>query len=544
MSLIKIYDAAMTTEIATINKLFACERTEKINSDNTLAFSLALDDTTTALINATNTVKLGDDWFDIASYTKKQNGGQQQLVTVECEHVSYRLNNSEYDVEFFTEIGTPTYILGKILNGTDFAVGTVEFSGTITFSLQAAASRRALLMQFVAYLEGEALFDGFTVSILTQRGSTTPKDLTANQNITLLSNKLDKRTLGSDGNPTVAYECALIEPVEELALGDVVTLEYDLLDIDVSLRVVSLTTNPYDAREVSFSVGNYVNELEDDLYRIETQAVRKDALMNGVRIGPEYGFECVRNDKKARAYFRSDGLKFQAGDGTGSTWTDKIYFDPATGTYVFDGTLSADVINALSVLITPNLYAEKATIAELTVDRLDTSTKVAKYLSEDTSDVNYISAEGQTIQFVTSSTDGVDTEQATDRNSAPLYWVDETHKASTTDETEFPVTVYVYTESVKAELSFYDDSGTYIPRIVMGAGTGTGDNDKLLIYKPEDSAIVQYITDAGAEMTLKLSSVGIECIGNTGAKGIRNIAVGSSAPASPQTNDLWIDTEA
>lgn len=498
--MIDIYDVTMSTNLGTVDgKVISCDRTEQINGDNSLSFSSVLDATVSGLINATNVIKLNDDWFDIASYKKSQNGSNVPSVSVECEHISYRLNNSVYNVEYFTETGTPTAILTAILNGTGFTVGTVDFTASVTFSLQQATSRRALLMQFVAYLGGEVEFSGFTVSIRTARGSSTPKDLTANKNLTVMAHSVDKRTLDKNGNPTVAYECAVYNPVEPLSLGDVVTLNYSLLDIDVSLRIVSITTNPYDSRDVSVEIGNYVNSLEDDLYRIETQAVSKDALMNGCRIGPEYGFECVRNDKKARAFFKSDGLKFQAGDGSGSNWTDKIYFDPLTGTYVFDGTLSADVITALSAVITPNLYAEKATIAELTVDRLDTSTKVAKYLASDTSDVNYIRAEGQTIQFITASTTGTTTEQATDRNSNPLYWVDSEHKASTTEDTGLPVTVYVYTEAVKAEFSFYDDTGTYVPRIVMGAGTGTGDNDKLIFSKPPQEATIKYKTEQGKE---------------------------------------------
>ena len=170
-------------------------------------------------------------------------------------------------------------------------------------------------------------------------------------------------------------------------------LDYDALDIDVSLRVVSKAYDPYNPNNVTVEIGNYVNSLEDDLYRIETQAVRKDALMNGTRIGPEYGFEAVRNDKKARAYFRADEMAMQSGDGSGG-WTDRLKYEYDSGagetTLVFNGRLSATIIEALSALITPNLYADKATISELTVDQLDTSVKVQNYLNEDTSDVNYI----------------------------------------------------------------------------------------------------------------------------------------------------------
>jgi hypothetical protein len=248
--------------------------------------------------------------------------------------------------------------------------------------------------------------------------------------------------------------------------------------------------------------------------------------------------------------------------------------------------LSADVINALSAVITPNLYADKATISELTVDQLDTSVKIQNYLKESTADVNYIKAVGQIIQFITASvataygatrtstgqwdmasnqqTDtyysiatvdnttgaisysggatmsawdaynsgriyraidatsfykltgknslayvlydvytagavGTNYEQAKNRNGDLLYWTDETHVAATTDETAYPVYIYLYNEAVKMGLSFYDDSGTYVPRIVMGAGTGTGDNDKLIFSKPPQEATIKYKTAQGKE---------------------------------------------
>lgn len=503
-SKIKILDSELT-ELATISVAGSAVRSEKINSDNTLNFSVYVKSGYGDYIADSSVYELDGDYFDTAYLKKEQSGNGRLMISVEAEHVSYRLNKSEYDVEYFTEIGTPTYILGKILDGTGFSIGTVDFFGTMTFSLQQSASRRMLLMQFAAYIGGELEFDGFTISLLTQRGSATPKALTVGKDITIVSKSVDKRNLDSEGNPTIAYTCGVYKGAS-LDLGDVVTIYYDALDIDVSLRVVSKAYDPYNPNNVTVEIGNYVNALEDDLYRIETQAVMKDALMNGCRIGPEYGFEVVRNDKKARAFFKSDGLKFQAGDGTGSTWTDKIYFDPAAGTYVFDGELSADVINALSAVITPNLYAEKATIAELTVDRLDTSTKVQKYLAEDAGDVNYIRVYEQHIEFVTASTDGLTEEQATDRHGQQLYWTDETHTAASDEETDWPVMMYVYTELVKMTISFFEDDGVNVPKIVMGAGTGDSSGaDTLTIYKPEDKAILEYITDTGKRTAIEMT---------------------------------------
>ncbi len=508
-SKIKILDAALS-ELATIAVASSAARKEKINSDNTLDFSIRVKSGYGAYINETSVFELDGDYFDVALFKSEQQADGTLMIAVESEHVSYRLNDADYNVEYFTEIGTPTQILTAILDGTGFTVGTVDFSGTMTFSLQQAASRRMLLMQFAAYVGGELEFDGFTISLLAQRGSSTPTPLTVGKDITVVSKTVNKRNLDALGNPTVSYTCGVYKAAT-LNLGDVVTINYDALGIAASLRVVTKAYDPYNPNNVTVEIGNSVSGLEDDLYRIETQAVKKDALLNGVRIGPEYGFEAVRNDKKARAYFKSDGMKFQSGDGTGSTWKDRLYYEYDAEldetVLVFDGALSADVITALSAVISPNLYAEKATISELTVDQLDTSTKVQNYLSSSTADVNYIKAYDQYIQFITASTDGTSDVQAANRDGELLYWTDETHEAASADETDYPVMMYVYTEAVKLQISFELQGSVYEPVIELGQGTSVEQPTwgKGYVWKATDGLYIKYITETGEETAINLT---------------------------------------
>lgn len=499
-SKIKILDAALS-ELATIAVASSAVRTERINSDNTLNFSVRVKSGYGDYITDTSVFELDGDYFDIAYYKAEQQADGTLMIAVESEHVSYRLNDAVYNVEYFTETGTPTQILTAILDGTGFTVGTVDFSETMTFSLQQAASRRGLLMLFAAYVGGELEFDGFTVSLLAQRGSSTPTALTVGKDITVVSKAVNKRKLDDAGNPTVSYTCGVYKAAT-LNLGDVVTINYDALGIAASLRVVTKAYDPYNPNNVTVEIGNSIGSLEDDIYRIETQSVKKDALMNGCRIGPQYGFECVRNDKRARAYFASDALKFQAGDGAGN-WADKIYFDPASGKYIFDGELSATVINALSAIITPNLYAVKANISELTVDQLDTSTKVQNYLSGDKGAVNYVKIYEQNIQFVTASTDGTATEQVESRKGEALYWTDNTHTAASAETTEYPVMQYIYTEQIKQTITFELDSetGFYTPVTVYGSGTGnTPESGKGKMRKSTDGLEISYTTADGNDI--------------------------------------------
>jgi len=208
----------------------------------------------------------------------------------------------------------------------------------------------------------------------------------------------------------------------------------------------------------------------------------------------------------------------------------------------------AGVVTAHTVIsntiITNTLAAEKANIAEITVDQLDTSAKVKNYLSSDTSDVNYIKIYEQHIQFITASTDGLLTEQARDRNDELLYWTDTTHKTADTAVTAYPVTVYQYTEFVKCDISFKLTGENYAPVITLGTGVGVGDEGKGFIWKSETGLTVKYIAEGGSEIKMELSADGIVTDGNTGEKGVRNVFVSDTAPESPQLNDLWIETDA
>jgi hypothetical protein len=200
-------------------------------------------------------------------------------------------------------------------------------------------------------------------------------------------------------------------------------------------------------------------------------------------------------------------------------------------------------------ITTQTFYADYGTIAQLTVDELNTAwEKIYNYLHGITADVNYIYAHDQTIDFITASTDGLSSVQLTDRDGNPLYWVDVAeHKGTTLEANANPVMIYVYTEMTKMQLSFKLVDGVYAPIITWGAGVGNlehPDWGKGYIYKGSDGLHSKYITSVGVIQDVVNGESGIIQIGNIGAVGLRNIAVGTTAPTSPQNNDLWIDTDA
>ena len=150
-----------------------------------------------------------------------------------------------------------------------------------------------------------------------------------------------------------------------------------------------------------------------------------------------------------------------------------------------------------NTVITNELYSSYGSISDLAVNKLRTDyAKATKFLNSDTSDVNYINIHDETISFIT-ATVGSGTEQLTDGDRV-FYWTDETHTQMTSEKTtDYPVTVYKYTELTKASIAFTsitlpDGTSSVMPVLTLGAGTGSGDSGKSFIYKAADGLYLDY----------------------------------------------------
>lgn len=318
---------------------------EQINRGFTFSFTSLLDDKS-EYITHNNIIEIEDNYFNIVYF--KKNRKNSLMIEANCEHVSYDLNKEEYDKEFFTEDGTPSYILGKILEGTGFTIGTVEFTNVETFSIQEPLSRRAILILFAEYLGGELLFEKYTISILIRRGADNGVQFRVGKNIKGISKEVDNRKpIG--GLPKIAYDVDVIElssleeygDLEKVNLGDTVKVFAADLGIEVDQRIVSYGYNPIKKINSNVEIANFIDDLSDTIFKIKRTTIIKEALYNGIRIGPENGFEAIRSDKKARTVMNAtEGIKIQKGDGTGNVWNNVIYLD-INGNAVFEGTVQA-----------------------------------------------------------------------------------------------------------------------------------------------------------------------------------------------------------
>lgn len=290
-----------------------------------------------------------------------------------------------------------------------------------------------------------------------------------------------------------------------------------------------------------------INNIEFGLAtRMLNDVVELNKLYHGIKITETEGLVATREDLLARAFFNSDTLAMQRGNGSGS-WTNVLYFDTDEGTFVFDGVLAAGVVDVNS------LYASSATIAQLTVDQLETGNKVQRYLNNDVTDVNYIKIRDQYMQFITASTDGSAHTHLQNRDGQSLYWTDDTHKYTTTTTTSFPVYIYVYTELIKREEAFIANGSNYVPQSIYGAGSGnTADSGKTFVYKATDGFYIDYrhsvtgnptifkITDAGIDLTAFPSVIYSDSVI---VQGMPRIWIENEISSSMTDKDVFIDTD-
>ena len=543
--------------IVNLDNILDAKIKQGINKEYNLEFTAILNSTAKNYINHNYIVEADENYFDIVTFEQYRNDAGL-FVKAYCEHISYRLNKVEYDKDYFTEDGTPEYILSKILEGTGFTVSTVDFNQIQTFSIQEKLSRRAILLEFASYIGAEVKYDKFSISLLQRLGSITGKEFKIGKDIIGIRKLVDAREM-VNGIPKLAYDIDVVElktlpefgQFEEFGLGDTVKVIDPDLEINTEVRIVSYEYNPLEKINSKVEIQNFFSTLADDIFRIQRDTLAKGKLYHGIRISPDMGFEAIRSDEKARAWFNSDTLAMQSKED--GQWKNKLWFDPLEGVYKFDGLLSATAIEAISAeidvvvsetVIVNNLYASRGRIAELTVDHLLTG----DFLKGDES-LFYIEAEKQFLKFMQAQrNDSLPMVQYTTRDGALLFWTDEYQKEMHTAETDYPVMVYQYDAIPVMQMQFEeitDSVGSLrVPTITLGRGDGaTPLSSKGRIYKDRKGMVVEYFkSNSGDRLAVTITDEGIEVPGNTGAKGLRNIAVGATPPTNPQNNDLWIDT--
>lgn len=210
------------------------------------------------------TAKYDGQYYSIVRVKRGFSAGLE-ISAVSCEHISYILNDEQYNLVTFVFEGYPAEGLQELLQNTPFTVGVVEPAAMVecAFTDESPLNRRSALMRFADACGGELEFDGYSVHIRTHRGGTARKLLMDGKNVTSLSATFDSRKAAQ------AYEVQLFKRVD-LSVGDEVRIVYHPLSIQVDTRIVGLTYNPFDRYTVRVEVGDYVpNLLAAEAERLE-----------------------------------------------------------------------------------------------------------------------------------------------------------------------------------------------------------------------------------------------------------------------------------
>lgn len=325
MNALIIRNAALE-KMAYVDEIESIAIIEGINREYELQAALLVDEDKAQYITSDAILEIENNYFRVRSLEKQRWAAGQKRIGIQAEHVSYDLIN--YDLEYFTATGTPRTILNTLLAGTGFTVGDVEISGSFTVSIQEETNKRQVLLECARVFSGELEFDKFTIHLRQRRGEDSGVQIRLGKNLKAI-NRIEEEV---DGQVWTAYEIDLVElvelygPVEEIRLGDTIRLIDEEMGIDADHRVVWYSYDPRQKRVSRIQVANFVANLTDTLFGIKNEALQKEKLYNGIRIGPEHGFVATRSDKQVRTTMNAtEGISIELGPGDGS-FPNRVFY--------------------------------------------------------------------------------------------------------------------------------------------------------------------------------------------------------------------------
>lgn len=361
----EIYNSA-GIRLAVLNNITSNSLTRRVNNKYLFEFKCFEEVFKTEYITFDNLVKIDNDKFNI-SYVKVGNSSSgKPEYTVKCEHVSYELSNEEHELESYAFTGTPTAILTDLLAGTDFSVGTVDFTSSVVFAVNKKASKRAIIMALANTLGGEIGFsdEGYTINLLNSIGQDNGYQLRIKKNLQQIEKVLDRR--GVD-KTTYAFEVLNIfqsdefiadglEDLESVDIGDTIQVIDETIDINVTQSVLEIqkdviknkkinivTSNSWDSISDEFS---YIAEdVTEDINNLRDRAIKNDEVYYGVKINNDVGIEIERDDKLARTKLNADDFSMEQGDGAGN-YVPVLFFNTSESKWEFGG-----VVNTADLLV-------------------------------------------------------------------------------------------------------------------------------------------------------------------------------------------------
>ena len=250
--MIEIYNSAGTLQCS-FPRVLSASLCDKLSGERTLSFSVLASRSQSLSVGMT--AKLDGQFYTVVRVAKKITGGFP-VTMAQCEHITYLLNEEQYNLVTFVFEGTPADGMTQLLSGTPFSVGVIEATGRVecAFTDQSPLSRRSALMRFIDACGCEVEYDGYKINLRRHRGSTVRKSFMDGENVTDLAVTIDSR------ENTQSYEISLFK-MADLQAGDEVNITYTPMGVNVDTRIISIEYDPFYRYTVRVEVGDYVPNL-------------------------------------------------------------------------------------------------------------------------------------------------------------------------------------------------------------------------------------------------------------------------------------------
>lgn len=250
--MIEIYNSAGVLQCS-FPRVLSASLCDKLSGERTLSFSVLASRSQSLSVGMT--AKLDGQFYTVVRVAKKITGGFP-VTMAQCEHITYLLNEEQYNLVTFVFEGTPADGMTQLLSGTPFSVGVIEATGRVecAFTDQSPLSRRSALMRFIDACGCEVEYDGYKINLRRHRGSTVRKSLMDGENVTDLAVTIDSR------ENTQSYEISLFK-MADLQAGDEVNITYTPMGVNVDTRIISIEYDPFYRYTVRVEVGDYVPNL-------------------------------------------------------------------------------------------------------------------------------------------------------------------------------------------------------------------------------------------------------------------------------------------
>lgn len=265
--------------------------------------------------------------FNVVKVSKSLSNGIA-ICTVEREHKSYELNNDEYKLNEFDFEGAPGECLISLLQGTSLTAGICDPTVPIKLIINRECTRRAALMQLIALCGGEIEYNGAEINIRSHRGSQDYIGIMDGKNVSDLTMETDSRS------GTTNYGLTLYKNMN-FSVGDNVQIVFHPFNLNVNTRIIAMSFNPYNRREISIEVGDYRPSISDNLYQMEqkTNEIRKDVGESTAELKTATNSTDISVTEKSQRLFR---ITYNAIQATYAAFCSTVKFViSAAGTLAF-----------------------------------------------------------------------------------------------------------------------------------------------------------------------------------------------------------------